>query len=117
MNEPPEREITDIERGLVTGLLIGEGHFGGDGKQPHIVLRMHIRHERIFRWLQDRLPGKLYGPYSHAGRNYFQLMWRGKHLKYGLMPVLEALPWSEIDEHSYARYLKMKETYALGDVP
>ena len=27
-----EPALTDLERGLVVGVLIGEGHFGGDGK-------------------------------------------------------------------------------------
>ena len=33
-------QLTDVERGLLAGILIGEGHFGGDGKKPQITLRM-----------------------------------------------------------------------------
>ena len=29
MTEPP---LTDVERGVLVGVLLGEGHFGGDGK-------------------------------------------------------------------------------------
>ena len=30
--ETIENGISDFEKGLILGLLIGEGHFGGDGK-------------------------------------------------------------------------------------
>jgi hypothetical protein len=79
---------------------------------------MHVRHEPMLRYLNRLFPtARLYGPYNHAGRHYFQLMWRDRSLRYGLMPVLEALPWEAIDPHSYGRYRKMKETYGLGDAP
>lgn len=115
----PHRPDADaFEAGFILGLLVGEGHFGGDGKQPHIVLRMHVRHEPIFRWLQQRFPAtKVYGPYHHGGRHYYQMMWRGTQLRYALMPWLEATPWATIDPHSYGRYTDMKERYGLGDVP
>ena len=51
---PAMAELSDFDRGLLVGLLIGEGSFGGDGKQPQVTLRMHVRHEAIFRWLLDR---------------------------------------------------------------
>ena len=34
------------------------GLFGGDGKQPQITLRMHVRHEALFHWLVERFPGR-----------------------------------------------------------
>ena len=49
--------LTPFEQGVVVGVLIGEGSFGGDGKQPQITLRMHVRHEALFRWLIERSPG------------------------------------------------------------
>ena len=104
--------------GVLLGLLVGEGTFGGDGRQPHVVLRMHVRHERLFHWLKARFPyAKLYGPYHHSGRSYYQFMWRGTALRYGLIPWLESLPWEEIDGYSYERYRAMKERYNLGDIP
>ena len=100
--------------GVILGLLIGEGHFGGDGRQPQVTLRMHVRHERLFRWLMEKLPGgKLYGPYNHGGRHYFQWMFRGKSLKSFLIPLLDSLPFSEIDSHAYSRYTQMKEKYNI----
>ena len=69
------------DEGIIVGLLIGEGHFGGDGRQPQVTLRMHVRHEALLRWLVERLPrSRLYGPYDHGGRHYFQWMARGEAL-------------------------------------
>lgn len=111
-----EREAFDA--GFVLGVLIGEGHFGGDGRQPHVVLRLHTRHEPLFRWLETRFPqARLYGPYHHSGRSYFQFMWRGAALREDLLPLLEATQWETIDPHSYGRYTAMKQRYGLSAAP
>jgi len=106
-----------LERGVILGLLIGHGHFGGDGKQPQVTLRMHVRHERLLLWLCDRIRwSRLYGPYHHDGRHYLQLMIRGAALRSELIPLLRDLPWKEIDDHSYGRFLAMLEKYGLADL-
>jgi hypothetical protein len=111
-------KVDAFEAGFILGLLVGEGHFGGDQKQAQVTLKMHVRHEPLLRWVNERFPyARLYGPYFHNNRHYFQLMWRGTQLQYGLMPWLESTKWSEIDPHSYGRYLKMKERYGLIDIP
>jgi hypothetical protein len=105
--------LTPFEHGLVVGLLIGEGHFGGDGKHPQITVRMHIRHEALFRWLMERFPRtKLYGPYHHGGRSYYQWMARGQALVEDVLPVLEAAITPELDAHAYARLDTMRTKYA-----
>ena len=82
---------SEFEAGLLFGLLVGEGHFGGDGRQAQVTLRMHVRHEKLFRWLAESFPeGKLYGPYNHGGREYFQWMARGRFLREALVPFLAA---------------------------
>ena len=92
---------TDFEKGVLIGLLVGEGHFGGDGRQPQVTLRMHVRHEAIFHWLERTFPGgKLYGPYHHGGRDYFQWMARGSYLRDHLLPVLEEGLSPELDAPS-----------------
>ncbi len=106
-------ELSDFDRGFLIGLLVGEGSFGGDGRQPQVVLRMHVRHEAIFRWLQERFPRcRLYGPYHHAGRSYYQWMARGRALVEDLLPLLEAEILPERDEHSATRFRLMCERYA-----
>jgi hypothetical protein len=102
---------SELEQGVLTGLLVGEGHFGGDGRQPQITLRMHVRHESMFRWLEHTFPGgRLYGPYSHDGREYFQWMVRGSYLRDVILPLLEATV-PELDTHTHARLEQMKARY------
>jgi len=104
---------TEFEKGLLVGLLVGEGHFGGDGRQPQVTLRMHTRHEGIFRFLEATFPGgRLYGPYTHAGRSYFQWMARGTFLRDTLLPVLEEGLSPQLDPPAYQRFEAMKARYA-----
>lgn len=103
----------DFELGVLVGLLVGEGHFGGDGRVPQVTLRMHVRHEAVFRWLVDRWGGRLYGPYSHDGRNYFQWMARGAYLRDELVPLLDRVMTPDLDGHAWERYRAMKDRYGL----
>src|SRR5579859_6431270 len=109
----PAPALTEFERGLVIGVLIGEGSFGGDGRQPQVTLRMHTRHEQLFRLLADRFPrSRLYGPYGHGGRSYYQWMARGDALVLDLLPLLEAARLDDIDAHAASRLADMCERYA-----
>jgi hypothetical protein len=103
---------SDLEVGLLVGLLVGEGHFGGDGRQPHVTLRMHVRHEALFRWIERTFPGgKLYGPYNHGGREYYQWMARGAFLREELLPLLDTHLTMELDGYGRARLDAMKVRY------
>jgi hypothetical protein len=104
--------LSEFDRGVFVGILIGEGSFGGDGKQPQVTLRMHVRHEALFRWLIDRFPEtKLYGPYHHGGRSYYQWMARGAVLVREVLPVLEAELSAGLDGHAAARFDEMLRRY------
>lgn len=106
-------ELSAFDEGFFVGILVGEGHFGGDGRQPQVTLRMHIRHEALFRWLMERFPrSKLYGPYHHGGRSYYQWMARGRALVEDVLPVLEAHVRPELDAHAATRLLDMTDRYA-----
>lgn len=106
---------TDFEIGFLLGVLVGEGHFGGDGKQPHVTLRMHTDHGALFRWIVSTFPGgKLYGPYNHSGRRYFQWMARGPFLTETLVPILDAHLTPELDQKAFDRYQEMKSRYRIG---
>jgi hypothetical protein len=108
-------ETTEFEAGLLVGLLIGEGHFGGDGRQAQVTLRMHTDHEALFRWLVERFPGgRLYGPYHHGGRSYFQWMARGEFLREHLVPLLEARLTPELDARAWRRFREMVRRYGLS---
>jgi hypothetical protein len=107
--------------GFLLGILVGEGHFGGDGKQPHVTLRMHTNHESLFRWIEGTFPGgRLYGPYHHGGRNYYQWMARGDFLRQHLAPLLERYLTPGLDQHAFDRYRQMRARYPRafpGDEP
>jgi hypothetical protein len=104
---------TERDRGLLAGLLLSAGSFGGDGKQPQVTLRMHIRHEQLLRWVTDQVAGsRLYGPYHHGGRSYFQWMARGDALVHELLPLLEETLQPDLDPPAYERLRDMVDRYA-----
>ena len=108
----PGLELTPYEEGVIVGVLLGEGHFGGDGRQPQVTVRMHVRHEALVRWLHERIPrSRLYGPYHHGDRHYFQWMVRGAALTEDLYPLLERHVGPELDGHAHARLASMRERY------
>jgi hypothetical protein len=107
-------DIDDRSTGFLIGLLVGEGHFGGDGRQPQITLRMHTKHERLFRWLERTLPGgRLYGPYRHGERSYFQWMVRGSALREDLAPLIHR-NLDLLDAYTEERFLAMCDRYRIG---
>jgi hypothetical protein len=74
---------------------------------------MHVRHEPLFRWLVDRFPRtRLYGPYTHGGRSYFQWMARGPALVHDVLPILEQRLGPDLDSHAAERLNTMCERYA-----
>lgn len=102
---------SQLEIGFLLGILVGEGSFGGDGRQPAITVRMHTRHENLFDRLVEIVPGsRLYGPYNHSGRSYYQWFVRGAALQ-ALVPILDAYLTPDLDAHAAERYARMKETY------
>lgn len=103
--------------GFLLGLLVGEGHFGGDGRQAQVTLRMHTRHKPTFDWIMATFPGgRLYGPYVHGGRSYYQWMARGRFLADELVPLIAAhLPL--LDGHVAERFRRMCERYGLALEP
>jgi hypothetical protein len=73
---------------------------------------MHVRHEALFNWIEQTFPGgKLYGPYNHDGRHYFQWMARGSYLREVLMPILDQYLTAQLDAASVERYEEMKARY------
>ncbi|HEV3233717.1 MAG TPA: hypothetical protein VG329_04130 [Candidatus Dormibacteraeota bacterium] len=108
-----ETPPTEFDLGFLVGVLVGEGHFGGDGRQPQVTLRMHTRHERLFQWLQRRFPGgRLYGPYHHGGRSYYQWMVRGEYLRTQMVPLL-ASRLEVLDEYAVGRFRAMCRDYSI----
>ena len=108
------KQLSDFEIGFFVGILVGEGHFGGDGKQPQVTLRMHTDHRALFAWLESRFPtAKLYGPYHHGGRSYYQWMARGRALRDEVFPLLESWLSPELDGKTWTRFQDMKQRYGM----
>jgi hypothetical protein len=105
-------DLSDYDHGMLVGLLIGEASFGGDGKQPQVTIRMHVRHEALFAWLMDRFPDtRLYGPYHHGGRSYYQWMARGTALVRDVLPLLEGRLDARVDGYAADRFEAMCQRY------
>jgi hypothetical protein len=73
---------------------------------------MHVRHEAMFRWIERTFPGgKLYGPYDHGGRHYYQWMARGVYLRDELVPLLATRLSADLDGPSFERFHAMLARY------
>lgn len=111
--DPSGVRLQPVDLGFLVGLLVGEGSFGGDGRQPQITLRMHVRHADLFARLVDLVPGsRLYGPYTHGGRSYYQWMVRGVVLREVLAPLLWDVA-SLMDDYTRQRFESMCTTYGI----
>jgi hypothetical protein len=109
------KTMTDYEEGFLMGVLVGEGHFGGDMVQAQVNVRMHIRQQKLLARLLRMFPGsKLYGPYHHNNRHYMQWMARGKTLRQDLLPIL-LRNLEFVDDHIRQRIEMMIERYKLCD--
>lgn len=114
----PEAGLDEFDAGFLVGILVGEGHFGGDLRQPQVTLRMHTDHAALFAWLMARFPGsRLYGPYDHGGRRYYQWMARSTVLRQRLMPVLDRYLRPYHSGRAWQRYQSMKKRYQLDGSP
>jgi hypothetical protein len=108
---------TTRERHMATrfhfGFLVGEGHFGGAGRQPHVTLRIHERHEAIFDWLQPpfRAAGST-GRITTAGVTTSS-GWHGPSCAANWCLCSTGFPSPDLDRYSFDRYQLMKQRYPL----
>lgn len=73
---------------------------------------MHVRHQALFHWLERTFPGgRLYGPYDHSGRRYYQWMARGPYLRDELLPLIESRITPDLDGYGYERLIQMMTRY------
>lgn len=114
---PISDHADDLATGFLIGLLVGEGSFGGDGRQAQVTLRMHTRHEETFERLRTSYPGsKLYGPYHHGGRSYYQWSVRGAYLREHIVPLVQRHRFL-LDAYTAARFDTMCERYRIDRSP
>jgi len=63
--------ISEFDAGFICGLVAGEGCFTGDRKQAVLAIKLHQDDPEPLKFIQEKLGGKIYGPYCHDGRRYF----------------------------------------------
>lgn len=84
--------------GYAMGLIVGEGSFTGDRQQPSLEVKLHRRDAEPLEHLRRTLGGRIFGPYSHGGRNLFAYMLRGRELRSALPLIQAHLPpsWKRV---------------------
>jgi hypothetical protein len=74
--------------GYVMGLIVGEGSFTADRRQPALSVKLHARDRLPLESLQKLFGGRVFGPYDNHGRRYLVWHLRGEPLRRAL-PLLE----------------------------
>ena len=100
--------VSDFDAGFICGLVTGEGSFTGDRKQAALAIKLHHADPEPLRFIQERLGGRIYGPYCHQGRRYY--FWRlvGKALYAALPLFYERLPESRKRDQFLAWVVKYR---------
>ena len=89
--------------GYAMGLVVSEGSFTGDRAQPSLEIRSHRRDIEPLEDVRRILGGRIFGPYTHGGRNLYAYMLRGAELKRALPTIQEHLPhsWKRVQFESW----------------
>lgn len=104
--------ITEFDAGFICGLVIGEGSFTGDLKQPVLAIKLHEDDPAPLLFVQEKLGGRIYGPYCHDGRRYYFWRLMGKSLQASLPLFAERLPASR-KRHQFTEWI---EKYGLAEI-
>ena len=80
--------VNPFDVGFAMGLIVAEGSFTGDRRQPSLEIKLHRRDIEPLEQLQRVMGGRIFGPYAHGGRNLYAYMLRGRELK-DAMPLLQ----------------------------
>lgn len=105
-------QISEFDAGFICGLVIGEGSFTGDRKQPVLAIKLHEDDPAPLLLIQEKLGGRIYGPYSHDGRRYYFWRLMGKSLHASLPLFAKRLPASR-KRHQFATWI---EKYGLVEI-
>jgi len=93
-------------------LVTGEGSFTGDRKQPVLAIKLHEEDPGPLLLVQEKLGGKIYGPYCHDGRRYYFWRLMGKSLHASLPLFAERLPDSR-KRHQFTNWIRR---YQLAEI-
>lgn len=109
------RPISDFDLGYIMGILVGEGSFTGDWRNPCLQIKLHQRDIAVLEFLQNTLGGKIYGPYHHGDRHYSMWMLRGDELDQAIDLFVRYLPSSHRRSQMLTwlgKYAHWRERYA-----
>ncbi|MDB4886259.1 MAG: hypothetical protein JWN79_1697 [Gemmatimonadetes bacterium] len=108
--------VHDFEIGYIMGLVVGEGSFTADRQQPYLQVKLHARDPFPLRFLEERLGGRVYGPYTHQGRHYFTWLLRGPSLREAIPMFRDHLPESWKREQ-FDRWLSRHYDFLVRELP
>lgn len=112
--------ISDFDLGFIMGVIVGEGSFTGDWRNPCLQVKLHQRDVAVLEFLQRSLGGKIYGPYHHGERHYSMWLLRGDELDRAVALFVRHLPASHRRNQFLAwvaKYAHWHEQYALHLTP
>lgn len=108
----PMSRITEFDAGFICGLVTGEGSFTGDRKQPVLAIKLHEDDRAALLFVQEKLGGKIYGPYCHDGRRYYFWRLMRKSLQASLPLFAERFSASR-KRHQFTKWI---ERYGLAEI-
>jgi hypothetical protein len=107
--------ISEFDLGYIMGIVVSEGSFTGDWRNPCLQIKLHQRDVAVLEFLQRTLGGKIYGPYHHGDRHYSMWLLRGRELDRAVALFVHHLPASHRRTQFLAwiaKYAPWKEQYA-----
>ena len=107
--------MREFEIGYIMGLVVSEGSFTADRRQPCLQVKVHARDPFPLRHLADRLGGRVYGPYRHQTRHYYTWLLRGSALK-AAIPVFRAYLPESWRREQFERWLEQHSGYFAFDL-
>jgi hypothetical protein len=106
--------VREFDIGYIMGLVVGEGSFTSDRRQPYLQVKLHVRDPFPLRHLSDQLGGRVYGPYRHQTRHYYTWLLRGPALRAAIPIFRLHLPESWRREQ-FERWLEQHSAFFALD--
>ena len=106
--------VREFDIGYIMGLVVGEGSFTADRKQPYLQVKLHVRDPFPLRHLADQLGGRVYGPYRHQTRHYYTWLLRGPALR-AAIPIFRAYLPESWRREQFERWLDQHTDFFTHD--
>jgi hypothetical protein len=104
------RPVREFDIGYIMGLVVGEGSFTADRRQPYLQVKLHVRDPFPLRHLADQLGGRVYGPYQHQTRHYYSWLLRGPALK-AAIPIFRTYLPESWKREQFERWLEQHSAF------